>query len=93
MAGPPVIPRGNFEMTSKLLALAGVALVATGIGTAADARSMRAVGSSTGYPFAKIVAERIERMRENRIGIAERPTSAHVQFSGLHCRRHALPCT
>jgi phosphate transport system substrate-binding protein len=48
-------------MTSKLLALAGVALAATTVSTAADARAMRAVGSSTVYPFAKIVAERIGR--------------------------------
>jgi phosphate transport system substrate-binding protein len=49
-------------MTSKLLALAGVALVATTAGTAAEARTqMRAVGSSTVYPFAKQVAERVAR--------------------------------
>ena len=59
---PPVIPRGNFEMTSKLLALAGVALAATTVSTAAEARTqMRAVGSSTVYPFAKQVAERVAR--------------------------------
>ena len=49
-------------MTSKLLALAGVALVATTASTAAEARTqMRAVGSSTVYPFAKQVAERVAR--------------------------------
>ena len=47
-------------MSSKLLALAGVALVATTVSTAADARTqMRAVGSSTVYPFAKIVSEKV----------------------------------
>src|ERR1044071_5584695 len=49
-------------MSSKLLALAGVALVATTFSAQADARTQtRAVGSSTVYPFAKIVAERIAR--------------------------------
>ena len=49
-------------MSSKLLALAGVALAATTFSTAAEARTqMRAVGSSTVYPFAKIVAERVAR--------------------------------
>ena len=49
-------------MSSKLLAFAGVALAATAMSSAADARTqMRAVGSSTVYPFAKIVAERISR--------------------------------
>lgn len=49
-------------MSSKLLALAGVALVASTVGTAAEARTqMRAVGSSTVYPFAKQVAERVAR--------------------------------
>jgi phosphate transport system substrate-binding protein len=49
-------------MTSKFLALAGVALVATTVSTAAEARTqMRAVGSSTVYPFAKQVAERVAR--------------------------------
>jgi len=61
-AEPPAIPRGITEMSSKLLALAGVALVATTASTAAEARTqMRAVGSSTVYPFAKIVAERVAR--------------------------------
>ena len=49
-------------MSRKLLALAGVALVATTASTAAEARTqMRAVGSSTVYPFAKQVAERVAR--------------------------------
>jgi phosphate transport system substrate-binding protein len=61
-AGPPTIPRGILKMSSKLLALAGVALAATTVSTAAEARTqMRAVGSSTVYPFAKIVAERVAR--------------------------------
>jgi phosphate transport system substrate-binding protein len=49
-------------MSSKLLALAGVALAATTVSTEAEARTqMRAVGSSTVYPFAKQVAERVAR--------------------------------
>ena len=49
-------------MSRKLLALAGVALAATTVSTAAEARTqMRAVGSSTVYPFAKQVAERVAR--------------------------------
>ena len=49
-------------MSRKLLALAGVALAATTASTAAEARTqMRAVGSSTVYPFAKQVAERVAR--------------------------------
>lgn len=49
-------------MSSKLLAFARVALAATAMSSAADARTqMRAVGSSTVYPFAKIVAERVAR--------------------------------
>jgi len=49
-------------MTFKLLALAGVAFAATTVSTAAEARTqMRAVGSSTVYPFAKQVAERVAR--------------------------------
>ena len=47
-------------MSSKLLALAGVVLVTTTVSSAAEARTqMRAVGSSTVYPFAKIVSEKI----------------------------------
>ena len=48
-------------MSSKLLALAGVALAATAVSTAAEARPMRAVGSSTVYPFAKMASERVAR--------------------------------
>ena len=49
-------------MTFKSLGLAATAVMAFTISTNADARSqMRAVGSSTVYPFAKIVAERIAR--------------------------------
>src|SRR3954451_13557125 len=48
------------KMSLKPLGLAATAMMALTISTAADARSqMRAVGSSTVYPFAKIVAERI----------------------------------
>ena len=46
-------------MSSKLFALTGVALAATTVSTQVEARTqMRAVGSSTVYPFAKQVAER-----------------------------------
>lgn len=49
-------------MTSKSLALAATAAMALTISTQADARSqMRAVGSSTVYPFAKAAAERVAR--------------------------------
>jgi len=49
-------------MFLKSLGLAATAVTALGISTQADARTqMRAVGSSTVYPFAKIVAERIAR--------------------------------
>jgi len=49
-------------MVLKSLGLAATALMALSISTTADARTqMRAVGSSTVYPFAKIVAERIAR--------------------------------
>ena len=49
-------------MTSKFVAYAAVAASALSIATIADARSqMRAVGSSTVYPFAKAVAERMSR--------------------------------
>jgi phosphate transport system substrate-binding protein len=49
-------------MTFKSLGLAATAVMALGISAQADARTqMRAVGSSTVYPFAKIVAERIAR--------------------------------
>jgi phosphate transport system substrate-binding protein len=49
-------------MTFKSLGLAATAVMALSISAPADARTqMRAVGSSTVYPFAKIVAERIAR--------------------------------
>ena len=49
-------------MFLKTLGLAATAVTALSISTQADARTqMRAVGSSTVYPFAKIVAERIAR--------------------------------
>jgi len=49
-------------MVLKSLGLAATAVMALTISTTADARTqMRAVGSSTVYPFAKIVAERIAR--------------------------------
>ena len=50
-------------MTYKSLGLAATAVMAFSISAQADARTqMRAVGSSTVYPFAKIVAERIARV-------------------------------
>ncbi|MEO6433919.1 MAG: substrate-binding domain-containing protein [Sphingomicrobium sp.] len=49
-------------MNSKAFALAAVAVTALTTATAAEARTqMRAVGSSTVYPFAKAVAERVNR--------------------------------
>ena len=48
-------------MNSRTFGLAATALTALSISTMADARSMRAVGSSTVYPFAKAVAERVAR--------------------------------
>jgi len=49
-------------MYLKSLGLAATAVMALSISTTAEARTqMRAVGSSTVYPFAKIVAERIAR--------------------------------
>jgi phosphate transport system substrate-binding protein len=49
-------------MYLKSLGLAATAVLALSISTTAEARTqMRAVGSSTVYPFAKIVAERIAR--------------------------------
>ena len=48
-------------MTFKTLGLAASAVTALSMSTAVDARSMRAVGSSTVYPFAKLVAERVAR--------------------------------
>ena len=43
------------------MAFTAAALTALTVSTTADARSMRAVGSSTVYPFAKSVAERVSR--------------------------------
>ena len=48
-------------MTSKALIHAAAAVAALSVPGLADARSMRAVGSSTVYPFAKAVAERVAR--------------------------------
>src|SRR5215213_6029529 len=41
--------------------LSATALTALSLASMADARSLRAVGSSTVYPFAKAVAERVAR--------------------------------
>ena len=48
-------------MLFKSSALATAAIIALAIPATADARSMRAVGSSTVYPFAKMAAERVAR--------------------------------
>ena len=48
-------------MYSKSIGLAATAVMAFSISGMAEARSMRAVGSSTVYPFAKQVAERVAR--------------------------------
>src|SRR5687768_5128043 len=48
-------------MLFKTSALATAAIIALAMPAVADARSMRAVGSSTVYPFAKVVAERVAR--------------------------------
>ena len=48
-------------MTSKFSLYAATAVTMFSIPAMADARGMRAVGSSTVYPFAKVVAERIAR--------------------------------
>lgn len=48
-------------MTSKISFCAAAAATMLSIPAMADARSMRAVGSSTVYPFAKAVAERVAR--------------------------------
>ena len=48
-------------MNIRTFGFAATALTALSISTMADARSMRAVGSSTVYPFAKAVAERVAR--------------------------------
>ncbi|HEU0310237.1 MAG TPA: substrate-binding domain-containing protein [Sphingomicrobium sp.] len=48
-------------MTSKISLYAAAAVTMLSIPAMADARSMRAVGSSTVYPFAKLAAERVAR--------------------------------
>ena len=48
-------------MTSKISLHAAVAATMISIPAMADARSLRAVGSSTVYPFAKMAAERVAR--------------------------------
>jgi len=48
-------------MTIRTFATAATALTALSISSMADARSLRAVGSSTVYPFAKAVAEKVAR--------------------------------
>jgi len=48
-------------MNIKTFATAATALTALSMSSMADARSLRAVGSSTVYPFAKAVAERVAR--------------------------------
>ena len=48
-------------MHFKSIALAATAAAALTLPSVADARSMRAVGSSTVYPFAKMAAERVAR--------------------------------
>jgi phosphate transport system substrate-binding protein len=48
-------------MTSKTFFYAATAAAMLSIPALADARSLRAVGSSTVYPFAKAVAERVAR--------------------------------
>ena len=48
-------------MHLKSIALAATAAAALTFPAMADARSLRAVGSSTVYPFAKVVAERVAR--------------------------------
>ena len=46
-------------MNIRTFGIAATALTALSISTMADARSLRAVGSSTVYPFAKLAAERL----------------------------------
>ena len=59
MNGPSI---GVSNMSLKSLGLAATAVIALSISVSAEARTeMRAVGSSTVYPFAKLVAERIAR--------------------------------
>ena len=54
-------PKGT-HMTRRKLTYAALALAAVSTSGMADARTqMRAVGSSTVYPFAKAVAERVAR--------------------------------
>jgi len=48
-------------MTSKISIYAAAAATMLSIPAMADARSLRAVGSSTVYPFAKMAAERVAR--------------------------------
>ncbi len=48
-------------MTSKISFYAAAAATMLSIPATADARSLRAVGSSTVYPFAKMAAERVAR--------------------------------
>jgi len=48
-------------MNIRNFGFAATALTALSMSTIADARSLRAVGSSTVYPFAKAVAERVSR--------------------------------
>ena len=48
-------------MTSKISLYAAAAATMLSIPAIADARSLRAVGSSTVYPFAKMAAERVAR--------------------------------
>ena len=48
-------------MTSKFSLYAAAAVTMLSIPAMADARSLRAVGSSTVYPFAKMAAERVAR--------------------------------
>jgi phosphate transport system substrate-binding protein len=48
-------------MTSKISLYAAAAATMLSIPAMADARSLRAVGSSTVYPFAKLAAERVAR--------------------------------
>ena len=48
-------------MTSKISLYAAAVATMLSIPAMADARSMRAVGSSTVYPFAKMAAERVAR--------------------------------
>jgi len=53
--------KGTFTMTSKTSFYAAAAATLLSIPAMADARSLRAVGSSTVYPFAKMAAERVAR--------------------------------